>query len=78
MRDFDPFGALVAGPSGLEAIAAIVAGAPAWLGRHGSVVVEIAPQQATAALELANEAGFRETGVADDLAGRARVLVADR
>ncbi|MGD0943222.1 MAG: peptide chain release factor N(5)-glutamine methyltransferase [Acidimicrobiales bacterium] len=78
VRDFDPFGALVAGPSGLEAIAAIVAGAPAWLGRHGSVVVEIAPQQATAALELANEAGFRETGVADDLAGRARVLVADR
>ncbi len=78
VRDFDPFGALVAGPSGLEAIAAIVAGAPAWLGRHGSVVVEIAPQQATAALELANEAGLREASVADDLAGRARVLVAGR
>ena len=31
VRDFDPFEALVAGPSGLEAIEAIVAGASAWL-----------------------------------------------
>jgi release factor glutamine methyltransferase len=76
VRDFDPFGALVAGPSGLEAIETIVAGAPAWLGRHGALVVEIAPAQAPAVLELAREARFHTANVEDDLAGRPRVLVA--
>jgi release factor glutamine methyltransferase len=78
VSDFDPYGALVAGPAGLEAIAAIVSAAPAWLGEHGSVVVEIAPHQAAAALAMAREAGFVAARVEDDLAGRARVLVASR
>ncbi len=78
VRDFDPYGALVAGPSGLEAIETIVAGSPAWLGRHGVLVMEIAPQQAPSALGLAREAGFDNAVVEDDLAGRCRVLVAGR
>ena len=48
VKGFDPFGALVAGPNGLEAIEAIVAGAPTWLGQSGALVVEIAPNQARA------------------------------
>jgi len=78
VRDYDPFGALVAGPSGLEAIAAVVAGAPAFLEPEGAVVVEIAPDQAHAVLELAFEAGFSKARVEQDLAGRPRVLVARR
>ena len=76
VRDFDPLGALVAGPSGLEAIETIVSGAPGWLAPIGALVVEIAPDQARAALELANEAGFVASSVEQDLAGRPRVLVA--
>jgi release factor glutamine methyltransferase len=78
VRDFDPFGALVAGPSGLEAVEAILAGAPTWLSQHASIVVEIAPRQAAAAAELAMAAGFGTANVEDDLAGRPRVLVARR
>ncbi len=78
VREFDPFGALVAGPSGLEAIKAIVAGAPAWLCRRGALVVEIAPDQAGPVLEIARKAGFPRAKVEDDLAGRPRVLVAEQ
>ena len=76
VRGFDPFGALVAGPRGIEAIETIVAGAPAWLGRLGALVVEIAPDQAGPVIEMAREAGFPTASVEDDLAGRPRVLVA--
>ena len=78
VKRFDPFGALVAGPSGLEAIDAIVAGAPRWLGRNGALVVEIAPSQARHTTARAREAGFPIVSVEDDLAGRPRVLVAVR
>ena len=78
VKRFDPFGALVAGPSGLEAIDAIVAGAPRWLGRNGALVVEIAPSQAGHATARAREAGFPIVSVEEDLAGRPRVLVAVR
>ncbi len=78
VKDFDPYDALVAGPSGTECLQAVVAGAPHWLAPDGSLVVEIAPHQAQAASELARAAGFRTAEVRDDLAGRLRVLVAAR
>jgi release factor glutamine methyltransferase len=78
VRDYDPVGALVAGPNGLEAIEEIVVGAPSWLCRHGTVVVELASPQATAATELARKTGFVTASVEDDLTGRPRVLVARR
>jgi release factor glutamine methyltransferase len=77
VRSFDPIGALVAGPSGLEAIESIVAGAPTWLGRRGALVVEIASDQAGPVLEMARGAGFPKASVEYDLAGRPRVLVAE-
>ncbi|MFP5376974.1 MAG: N5-glutamine methyltransferase family protein, partial [Acidimicrobiia bacterium] len=73
---WEPLSALVAGPTGLEQIEAVVAGAPAWLARPGALVVEIAPHQRAAATALALDAGFAEAEVLTDLAGRARTLVA--
>jgi release factor glutamine methyltransferase len=77
VAEWEPRLALVSGPSGLEAIEAIVLEAPAWLDPGGSVlVVELAPHQADAARETARAAGFDAVDVVRDLAGRDRVLVA--
>ncbi len=72
---WEPRGALVSGPTGLEGVEAVVTGAPSWLARPGTVVVELAPHQAGAGRRLAVEAGFDSVEVVDDLAGRARALV---
>jgi release factor glutamine methyltransferase len=73
----EPSDALVSGPTGLEAIEAIVADAPWWLepGR-GALVCELAPHQADAVVERARAAGFADAFVRPDLTGRERVLVA--
>lgn len=73
---WEPRSALVAGPTGLEQIEAIVVEAPAWLARPGVLVVEIAPHQRRAVTGLALDAGFEDVEVRPDLAGRARTLVA--
>lgn len=78
VRDHEPREALVGGPTGLEALAEIVAGAPAWLVADGALVCELAPHQAASGVELALAAGFAEAQVKPDLAGRDRVLVARR
>jgi release factor glutamine methyltransferase len=72
----EPAAALVAGPTGLEAIVVVVAGAPCWLEPAGALVCEIAPHQADAACALARSAGFSDIEVRRDLTGRERVLVA--
>jgi release factor glutamine methyltransferase len=72
--DWEPTDALIAGPSGLEAIARIVAGAPEWLRPGGALVIEIAPHQRDAALALCS--AFAHADVRPDLTGRDRVLVA--
>ena len=72
---WEPNEALVAGPTGLEAIGDIVRGAPVWLARPGRLVVEIAPHQAGAAADLMGAAGFEDVEVRPDLHGRLRVLV---
>lgn len=76
VADWEPPGALIPGPTGLEAIEVIVAQAPAWLTRPGVLVVEIAPTQVDAVIALAEAAGFAEARVAPDLWGRPRALVA--
>ena len=73
---WEPAEAVVAGPSGLEQVEAILDQAPRWLGRPGTVVVEIAPHQSHQATSLAYEAGFVEAEVRPDLAGWLRALVA--
>lgn len=75
---YEPMEALVSGPTGLEAIEHILAGAPAWLEPHGAVVCEIAPHQAVDAVTIAFEHAFDEAFTRPDLAGRERVLVARR
>jgi release factor glutamine methyltransferase len=74
--EWEPVDSLVSGPTGLEAIAAIVARAPEWLARPGALVVEIGETQGPDAAELARDAGFDAVDVRQDLAGRPRVLVA--
>jgi release factor glutamine methyltransferase len=76
VAEWEPMDALVAGPSGLEAIETIVAEAPAWLARPGAVVVEHAPSQAEAVVGWAHAAGFADAETRRDLAGRPRMLVA--
>jgi release factor glutamine methyltransferase len=78
VRDWEPHAALCAGPDGLEDVAAIVRGAGRWLASPGVVLVEMAPDQTARAALLAREAGFGHVEIRDDLAGRARVLVARR
>jgi len=78
VRAHEPHGALAAGETGLEAIQLIVAEAPNWLTPEGALVVELAPQQADTAVQLATAAGFASAEVRWDLAGRARVLIARR
>ncbi len=73
---YEPIGALVSGPTGLEAIERVIAGTPEYLTpRRGTLVLEIAPHQSDAARALAADAGFAEVLVERDLAGRERVLI---
>jgi release factor glutamine methyltransferase len=74
----EPRRALVAGPTGLEAIELIVQEAPMWLEPAGTLVCEIAPHQSEAVRHAATTTGFDEVLVQRDLAGRDRVLVARR
>lgn len=76
VADWEPTGALVSGPTGLEAIEAIVAEAPAWLDSCGTLVLELAPDQVGPVRALADRAGFASIEIHQDLAGRERVLVA--
>lgn len=76
VADWEPPLALHGGRRGLDAIETIVTGAPDWLARPGTLVVELAPHQAATAEALAHRAGFDETRMEKDLAGRDRALVA--
>jgi release factor glutamine methyltransferase len=76
VAEWEPRGALVSGPTGYEALEALIAGAPTWLDpAGGALVLELAPHQADRAVGLATDAGFVDVRVDRDLVGRARVLV---
>jgi len=76
VADWEPAGALVPGPTGLEALLHVVGRAPDWLARPGVLVVELAPSQAVAIRDAALGAGFTEATIEDDYAGRSRAVVA--
>jgi release factor glutamine methyltransferase len=78
VADWEPPGALVAGPTGREVLEHLVDRAPAYLRPGGALVLELAPAQAPLLLQRAEETGYVEVRVHDDLAGRPRVLVARR
>jgi len=78
VRDWEPAGALVSGPTGLEALEVLVAEAPAWLDPAGTLVLELAPHQGEAVAAMARAAGFAEVLLRHDLTGRIRTLIARR
>ena len=69
----EPAMALVPGESGLEAIAAIVAGAPERLAPGGWLLLEHGHDQAGAVAELMRAAGLVDVTVRRDLAGLERL-----
>jgi release factor glutamine methyltransferase len=78
VRDWEPAGALVSGPTGLEALEVLVAEAPEWLDPAGTLVLELAPHQGEAVAAKAHAAGFAEVLLRHDLTGRIRALIARR
>jgi release factor glutamine methyltransferase len=77
IRDWEPRGALVAGPTGYEAYEVIFRDA----GDHledgmGTVVVEIGAGQGERVQSIARAGGFAEVVIRHDLAGRDRFVVA--
>jgi release factor glutamine methyltransferase len=73
---YEPRHALVAGPTGREAVELLLDRAFEWLAPGAAFVCEIAPHQADALVARAGSAGYIESFVRDDFAGRPRVLVA--
>ena len=83
VRDWEPRRALIAprgrnGVAGMADVEAVVAGSPTWLAQSGVLVVELAPAQAYGAIDAARRAGLSRVETAYDLAGRLRMLVAER
>ena len=78
VRDHEPTGALVAGPTGRESLEELVAGGLSWLEPGGTLVLELAPDQAAPMRSAAEAAGYGPVAVHRDLAGRDRVLTARR
>lgn len=75
VADWEPRGALVAGPFGTEALDRLVEQAGDWLVERGSLVLEMSPWQTAPTAERAR-AFFADVEVIDDLAGRPRGVVA--
>jgi len=78
VREWEPHGALYAGPDGLDHLATILAGAPRWLRPGGCLVVEIGAGQGAAVAALADSAGLVDVVVHPDLTGHDRVVQAKR
>jgi release factor glutamine methyltransferase len=75
VHDHEPVGALVPGPTGMEAIEVVLLEATRWLAPGGSLVVELAPGQARQVTKRATELGYESPDVRPDLVGRPRMLV---
>jgi release factor glutamine methyltransferase len=76
----EPAGALLAaegidGTPGLGDVEAVLRQAWRWLSRPGAVVIEVAPDQAPAAVRMAQSVGYLDADAVPDLAGRPRALV---
>jgi len=75
VADWEPAGALRAGSRGDEDLLRIVKEADLWLAPGAAVVLEMAPNQTESVALHWRELGYRAV-VHDDLAGRARAVVA--
>ncbi len=74
--EHEPREALFGGPEGLDVIRGIVAGAPSFLAAGGLLALEVGLGQAGSVADLLEGAGFRSPGVAADLTGRERIVMA--
>jgi release factor glutamine methyltransferase len=72
---YEPREALVAGPTGLEAIEGLLGAVAVGELRAGVVALEVGAGQARAVSELVRRAGYGEVDVRPDLAGIERVVV---
>jgi release factor glutamine methyltransferase len=75
IREYEPREALVAGPTGLEAIEGLLASIAELEMRPASVALEIGAGQASAVSELVSRAGYSEVETRPDLAGHDRVVI---
>ncbi len=75
IRDHEPREALVAGPTGLEAIEVLLADLALAPRLPGAVALELGAGQAAAVAELVRRAGFERVESRRDLAGIERVVV---
>lgn len=71
----EPLGALVSGPSGLEAIEVIIAGALGHLRPQGWLMIEHGHTQGSSVRQLMQQAGFEQVQTQCDLAGLDRVTM---
>jgi release factor glutamine methyltransferase len=72
---WEPRGALIAGPTGLEAIDRLLGDVALHEGRIAAIGLEVGEGQAEAVTALARRAGFERTETRRDLAGLERVVV---
>src|SRR5690606_8025726 len=76
VRDYEPRGALVPGPTGLAAIEALLGELALGGGaRTRAIALEVGEGQAEMVAELVRRAGFEHVSVRRDLAGIERVVV---
>lgn len=76
VADWEPEGALRAGPLGTEAFDVLLGEGRDWLMPNGSIVLELAPSQAERLASRAADLGYVDVRIVLDLAHRERVLVA--
>lgn len=76
VRDWEPLGALLAGPEGLDILIPLVEGAPEFLMPGGLLALEVGDGQAKrVAGAMEGTRGFSEIRIRRDLAGRERVVM---
>jgi release factor glutamine methyltransferase len=78
LRDFEPRGALTPGPTGLEAIEALLGELSVSDLRAGAIGLEVGEGQWRTVAELVRRAGFEPDDVRHDLAGIERAVVGRR
>lgn len=78
VREWEPAGALFAGDDGMAMLDALVRGAPDRLADRGLLALEVGAGQADAVRGRAEACGFDRVRIVQDLAGHARVVLAER
>jgi len=79
VRDWEPAGALFAGPTGLEVLAALIEGAPRHIEPGGLLALEIGAGQAEeVAWRIERRGAYGPPRIVPDLGGVERVVLAER